>query len=315
MNIRQCAQSLLSHFAPEERAIPDAEAYPGRNSAVQEAMNAALQEMYALGGPWTRWEQRGGRLPAPRVVTLDGTPDSLVVRVTQDPGAALTPRSTIVFANSPADEENAQATRPSMVNGEQAIGLLFPPPAAGPLTATIYGDALEAGDDVMSIHDPVMVGGITVSARADLRDAQWISANDYGAHRERTLLTSARATIANTASRPVAYDVESLADDMSDSTSVIMRFFPAPARSMAVTYWAKLRPRAITTLTTTDPLPVPQEFVQTLFLPIARMKLVGSAFFRDAGRVDEIQRSYRDARDLAARATTQKSGMVFGLRH
>jgi hypothetical protein len=309
MNIRQSAQSLLTHFAPEERAIPDALAYPGRNAAVLEAMNGAMQEISGLNGPWVRWETRGVRLAAPRVVEISGTPTSTAVTII---GAVPPPRSSIAVQDAPM-EDNAVASMPRTVNGAQVIDLLLPPRTSGMVTATVFSDAVALGDDVMSIHDPVIVGGVTIAASATPRGP--VSVDDYGAHRELMTLPQHRPTVANAASRPTTYSTEWFSDDPSAAPSLILRLSPAPAAEMTATFRVKLRPVAMTTATSSEPVPVPMEFVQTIFLPIARQKLLGSAFFRDAARVDEIMRAYAAARELAARVSTAAHGGTFHLRH
>ena len=54
MTATELATILLSDFSPEERAIPDAALYPGRNAWVKASINGALQEYWTKTGASTR---------------------------------------------------------------------------------------------------------------------------------------------------------------------------------------------------------------------------------------------------------------------
>ncbi|MEY4952587.1 MAG: hypothetical protein RL299_1011, partial [Pseudomonadota bacterium] len=76
MTIHDLAKKLLTHFSPEERSIPDNPLYPGRNDAVKDAINAALQELFGEAGPWVRKAPQGAYVHGPTSVTIAVTEGS-----------------------------------------------------------------------------------------------------------------------------------------------------------------------------------------------------------------------------------------------
>jgi hypothetical protein len=81
MTVNDIAKRLLTHFSPEERDIPDSVTYPGRNAAVLQAINGALQELFGKGGPWIRKDERGARIYPATSVNVAATENSQTAHV------------------------------------------------------------------------------------------------------------------------------------------------------------------------------------------------------------------------------------------
>jgi len=113
----------------------------------------------------------------------------------------------------------------------------------------------------------------------------------------------------------MSYSVETATTGTTSAPRAVMRFYPAPAQLCRVEYQAMLRPPAITSISSTDILPIPFEFVQSVFLPIARYHLMTSPFFRDAGVSGAIVQGYQNARTILAGLNPNKeSGIRFRTR-
>lgn len=300
MNITQCAAALLASFPPEERGIPDAAAYPGRNASVMEALNAGLQECFAVASPWARWANRGDVLPAPATVTVNVTHGSRAISRT---GNFVSSMATIVIAEDDVDNV--------LVEASGTTGTLrFPyQGTTGAKEATIYGDACTLDADVLSVHGPIRTDGVEISPRPN-PNIPSRALDDYGAHEDFIPPPIRRQRTSRTASTPLSYSLETIATGSTAAPRAVLRFYPAPASLMRVEYQAKLKPPSITSIASTDALPIPFEFVQSVFLPIARNALMASTFFRDMQSAPAIAQQYQRAIAILADLNPNKESGI-----
>lgn len=288
MTIAQCATNLLLHFSPEERSVPDSVTYPGRNAAVLEALNGALQECYGNASPWVRWDERGALLVPPAEVTITVTNGSTAGTITG--WAAWMEGCTIVIDGHAVDNQ--------IRNNSASAVLKFPyGGTTGSKTATVYQDCIPLPADVLALYGPVRVDGMEILPRPSA-DVSSRSQDDYGAHIDFIETPIVRPRASASAGRSMAYWLETwTAGDTADPT-LRMRLGPPNSTSGVLEYRASLKPPVLTDIASTSELPIPFGFDQTVFLPIARQKLTACPFFRDSGGIQEIGRAYREALNL-----------------
>lgn len=287
MTIYECAKVLLGHFSPEERSIPDSPEYPGCNAAVLEAMNGALQECYGSGSPWIRWDERGAILRGPAnisVATTQGSPEVQILSGWEDWMAGC----TIIIEGHDVDNQ--------IRNNSAAATLKYPYDGpTGAANATVYHDCVLLEEDVMSVHGPIVVNGREIPPRANPM-LHGIADRDYGFHTDVGLLIGTRAMrTASAAGAPVAYVVETWSPDNFLPVRIRIRLAPANGERGVLDYRVMLRPPVIGDLSSIETAPVPHAFISTIFLPIARQKLMASPFWREQGGGEEIRRAYGEA--------------------
>ena len=118
-------------------------------------------------------------------------------------------------------------------------------------------------------------------------------------HRAATFPTP--LSVAERTGRPIGWTVETWSKDAVTGAAPRLRVQPAPASAGVIEYRALLKPPVtFSDLTLTTNLPIPFEYIQSIFYPIARKRLSASQFFRSGIGLDEIDRSYRDALAILA---------------
>ena len=282
MTVYETAIQLMTLFSPEEREIPDCPTYPGRNGAVILAMNGALQEIFAEGSPWVRVEDRGALLNAPATeVSIAVTHGSTSATISAETWQDWFSGCAIQIAG--ASVENR------IRNDERTVTLKFPHDGTtGTATATVYHDALNLDSDVMAVIGRVKFGVSEIFPVADVTAGLAFRTDDFGFHRESShfgFMGSANAT----------YRVENWLPDEATAPAIRLLFGTAPEIAGMLEYTVRVVPMVITELASNDTLPIPLQFVQTVFFPIARQRLTGCAFYRGGGAADEIARAYQEA--------------------
>jgi hypothetical protein len=290
MTIAAIAAQLLTYFSPEERNVPDSATYPGRNAAVALAMNGALQELYGNASPWVRFDDRGVLINAPTTVTLAVTQGSTAATVTG--WADWMAGCSIIISGSAIDNR---------IRNDSANAVLKYPcdVATGNVSATVYHDCITLDTDLMEVVKPVRLDRMPlspiVSGDAPVFTSE-ASEEDYGFHR-RTVPTVAPARVVDVLGTPLGYAVETWSKDAASAPRTRLLLKPAPAGQHHLDYKAMLAPPVvITDLAATAFLPVPLQWIQSIFFPMARQRLSGSPFYRpDAAQVEEIARAHGEA--------------------
>jgi hypothetical protein len=166
----------------------------------------------------------------------------------------------------------------------------------------VYHDCVTLDEDVMELIRPVRVDRVTlgplVSAAAPVH-AREAGDEDYGFHRS-NVPASTVARVADLADRPRGYAVETWSDVLTISPRIRLRLKPAPVGAQHLDYRAMLVPPVVVTdLASTDELPIPHHFVESLLFPIARQRLSASPFFRaDGAAMQEMARAHQEALGL-----------------
>lgn len=299
MTINDLAKQLLTYFSPEERSIPDNPDYPDRNAAVMLAMNGALQEMFGKASPWVRYDETGQLLRAPTKVTLTVTNGSTSAVITGGWDSWMAGCSIVI---------NGSALDNAIRNDSSNLTLKFPHDGpSGSTTAFVYNDCVTPAIDLMEVCEPVKANGRPLGTlTSGDYPAPRRGDNDYGFHRHIVEL-EATPRVGERTGQPLAYAVETWSKDATTGPKARIKIQPAPDAAGFLEFRAMLPPPVvIVSLTATTTLPIPFQFVQSIFLPFAAHRLMGGAFFlhgeRDAGIVD----AYRTAQELLASLNPRK---------
>lgn len=295
MNVNEIAQQLLTRFSPEERSIPDSANYPGRNAAVKLAMNGALQEVFGKGSPWLRKAERGALLrpPATNVPITVAHGSNLATIALADWEDWYAGCATLI---SGSDYQNR------ITNADNDIILKLPyDGASGAVTATIYHTSIELPDDVLELTGPVKFDGCEIQP-VDGPGSPTFSGHDFG---------FVRVTDKHAANAPLTYNLEAWSTE--DETTgprfrLVLSHYPPATRMLE--YSAVVVPMVIDSLTSRATLPVPFQWIQSVFYPIALQRLSACPFF--LGGSEEIGRGYHEAiKQLAALNPRKNSGIRF----
>lgn len=287
MTITAVAAQLLTYFSPEERGIPNSGTYPGRNEAVALAMNLALQELYGEGSPWVRYDERGSILHAPTAITISVTNGSTAATVTG--WQSWMAGCSVVISGSGYDNK--------FRNDDASAVLKIPyDGTTGSKSATVYHDAISMAPDVLEVLEPIrvnmkpltpLVSGASITARP--------SDQDYGFHRH-SPSNPPPARVADAAGQPLGFAVETWSKNATSSPLPRLLIQPAPLEAGMIEFRARLVPPVVVgDLTSSALLPIPFQFIQSLFFPIARFHLSASAFYRSIDGEGAAQAAYQQA--------------------
>lgn len=294
MNLLDAAKSLLIYFPPEMRSIPDDATYPGCCGSVLKAINGALQEFYATGPTWKRKGTRGTILSAPVSVLASVTHGSDEIDFGVDWQDAFA-GCTVAIAGAATDNE--------LLGSESANTLLLPHDGpSGTVSVLVLGDCVTLAADVFSVLAPVQIvdgpplSPVPTKGHLQLRSP---SENDYGRH---LLVPSARISTARksqSTGTPQLYCVEAGIEDPYSAPVMHLRVSPAPNADTTITHEARLKIPVFTIANLTPGtlnIPVPHDYAESIFLPIATKRLVESPFFRQGPHTTEIGNQYQIAR-------------------
>jgi hypothetical protein len=289
MTIAQVAAHLLGYFTPEERSIPDAAAYPGRNAAVLAAINAALQETASQGRPWAITDVRGAILNAPKSVTIATTAGSTAAIITG--WESWMAGCAIVIAGEPIDNQ--------IRNDSSSAILKFPATVTGTQAATVYATAHTCATDVMDARKPIRCDGMDlIPMSSDYPSRRPVVFNDYGMTTLRMHVPSYAERVAETVNQPRFFRVTTASPSTAASFVQRIEVYPAPAVQCFLEYKCSLTPPVVTSLTSTSTLPIPFQFVQSVFLPLAVGALMDSPFFRGTAAAGSVAQSVQEARAI-----------------
>lgn len=300
MNIAAAADYLLTHFSPEEREIPDNALYPGRNAAAAKALNGALQQLFGKGGKWLRTDDRGAVLNPPISIAIAVTNGSKNATIANDVWEAWFSGCSIIIDGAAVDNQ--------IRNNAAAVVLKFPySGTTGTKTATIYHDSLELDADVLEVSDEVKIDRVPLQ-KINTPSRNTLSPQnieDFGSHRNGFIrpIDSVAASTGNT----TGFIVETWSPDAVTEPRTRIRFAPAPSKACFVDYSVMLCPPRITTLLSLAYLPIPFDFMESIFLPLALKQLRGCPFWRGMVADEEVESGYQNALALLGDADPDKT--------
>ena len=168
-------------------------------------------------------------------------------------------------------------------------------------TATVYQTSLDLPSDVMGVYRPVRAGNLEISPMVAESSAGHLGrGGDFGRGGVYSVAYDAMMGPGVAVGRPMFYEVGSWSAGDTEAPGIRLSLVPASDTDSIFTYAAKLAPPVITDLSSTATLPIPLQFVESIFMPLALQRLQSSPFFVDNGHADEIARAYKQAKtDLA----------------
>lgn len=292
MTITESARLLLNDFSPEERGIPDVAPYTGRNAAVQAAQNAALQELFGEGGAWVRYDEEGVVVNVPTAVSVAVTNGSDAATITG--WASWMAGCTIQIGGSEVDNQ--------IRNASSSAVLKFPYDGpTGNQGAIVYHNSITVADSILRILDPVMFNRRKLSAMTTSGVSLYTRTDDDFGYDHRFQNLPTPDSIGETIGTPLGYSVETWSPSATAQPSARIALVPAPGEGGFLEYRAMLAPPVVTDIASTSTLPIPQQWMESIFQPIARKHLSSCPFFRAVQAMDEISRAYQQARQLLSK--------------
>lgn len=309
MTIGTILARLLTHFSPEERTIPDATAYPGRNAAGIGAINGALQELFGSKSPWTRRGTEGFLLYAPSIVTATVTEGSKTIAF----GGSWDARfagCTIRINGASCDNQVIAET-----SGGTATMVLPHDGTSGSQSVTVYHDCLALPSTVAEVLRPVTIKGgpflSPVPSRASLRVMR-SSEEDYGFDKLVPNPLNVEVAMQEVVGIPQLYCVEQHQSDTWAVPSNRLVVFPAPSAQTLVTARVRYAAPIYATTDTSKEVPIPLEYVDSILIPVAEQHLTRCEFFRNEAAKPAIAAAYQEAiRQLQSLSPQTSHGVTF----
>lgn len=305
MTIATLLARLLTHFSPEERTVPDSVTYPGRNAAAIQAINGALQELFT-NSVWTRRDSEGFLLFAPVTVSVTVTEGSKTVAF----GAGWDTRFLGCSCRI------GGATVDNRIKSVATTDATMIYPHDGPTGAAdviVWCDCLTLAANIAEVLRPVFIrGGPFLSPRpgpASL-NAHQTNEEDYGFDRLVVNPITHEADMDTVAGMPQFYTVEEFQSDDYAVPIRRLRIYPAPSGQQLLSARVRYAAPNYAATDTNKVLPVPNEYVESILIPVAEQHLTRSEFFRNESAKPAIAQSYQTAINLLRSLNPQTSSGV-----
>lgn len=184
---------------------------------------------------------------------------------------------------------------------------------SGTHTARLFHDCITLGADVLEVHEPVNVGGCEIRPFNNSSPQGRPRRDDYG-FRDIGPACCPPGRVSATAGTPRNFHVEAYLAGPNAVPTYRLRLMPAPSAASLIEYDAMLVPPKVSDLASTAPLPIPFDFAESVFLPIAVKKLRSSPFWRGVVGEDQVQGDYLNALGILNESQPQRrSGISFRL--
>jgi hypothetical protein len=267
-------------------------------------INATLQKLYTMAVPWWTTTTDGVFIQAPATVAgLGVTKGSKSVTT---PGTGTLPAwsagCTIRLDGDSKDNELV-AIDVSAATATLAIPYAG---ATGTVGARVFCDAVTLPATVASVQAPVVVIGehelVPLRSPRDVAGFAPTVGHNRGAGRmiDDTFILSELRDI----DVPLGYYVERAT--ASNSQPVLrMRFSPLPDKEYTVQFEAKAEAPRISNLA--NEIPVPQNYAESIFLPMLRYQFSTWKHFEASAIRGELKAQYEDAFQLLAKLKPQPS--------
>jgi hypothetical protein len=199
---------------------------------------------------------------------------------------------------------------PTLLTGGVGAGvdLKFPATVTGTQSATVYATAHTCALDVMDVRKPIRCDGMDLLDMSnEYPSRRPVVFNDYGMTTLRNHAPSYAERVADTANQPRFFRVTTAT--LSNASSFVQRveIYPAPAVQSFLEYKCSMTPPVVTSLTSNSTIPIPFQFVESVFLPLAERALMDSSFFRGTAAAGAIAGSEQKARAILASLQPNKT--------
>lgn len=274
-------------------------------------MTAAVQEIFMLGPSEIREQNLSAYIHAPTSITLTATLGSTTI-------SALTTYSswmlgcTIRLTNDDQDNELTSSTK---------LARPYMGPSGSGISGTVYGDAVQLDATVGKVISPVSLPNRIPLFPATNR-TEFMRLSGY------PLVTDAAGQaygypffwfVRKNIAPPLSWFLEGAYDATLSYVPRRIRLGPMPDQAYSLAYRAAINPpRFLTTDVdngdhTTDPgipIPLPDTYVESLFMPICRQRLAAMPQFKNQEQKQEIARAYQQAIKLLSGEKGQSALMT-----
>jgi hypothetical protein len=183
--------------------------------------------------------------------------------------------------------------------------------ASGTHPARLFHDCITLGVDVLEVHEPVKVDGCEIRPLNNSHTQGRPRRDDYG-FRESGPACCPPGRVSSAAAKPRAFHVETYLAGPSAVPTYRLRLMPAPSTASLIEYNVMLVPPKVTDLAATTILPIPFDYVESVFLPFAVKKLRSGPFWRGVVGEDQVQSDYINALGILNESEPQRrSGIKF----
>ena len=290
--LRDIGVTSLSGNIPAGQII---EIENGDRDDIAMIMTAAMQEMYD-DGP-SEMSQRPGScyLHAPTNVTLNVTVGSnAITSVTTY--ASWMEGCTIRISGDEQDNEIINST---------TLGRPYTGGTANGVSAVVYADSYTFDDTIQHIMEPVFSSNpqnfwpiqMASSAEDFSRMGGWPMVGTPSGFAMGSLWLFSKKTASG---RILAWMSDGYYDPALNYLKRRMRFTPMPDRAMSIGFTALHNPPRIIgsqiSDSNTDVLPVPNTWVESIYIPICRQIMTGHGLFKSNDSKPEIARAYKAAK-------------------
>jgi len=304
MTFGKVKEALLIHFAPEERSMPDASDFPGRNESCDTAINSALQLICSIHAQWNRRGDHGFMIYAPTTVTATVTNGSREIDFGDDWQAW--------FEGCACRIVNAQWDNRIQSRDQDGETLLVNPHdgASGTIAVTIYCDSITLPTEIAELLTPVMLKGhfrLNPAPSASALAYSFDRYEDYNLN-DQTVVAPRPPEVSQSASKPRRYCVDTVLQTPYGAPSNRLRFFPAANEQFILE--ARVRYAIPVYAGVTDiglDLPIPNNYCESILIPIAEQYLTKSPFFRNDAARATIASSYDQALKILTGLSPQKN--------
>ncbi|MEI6870702.1 MAG: hypothetical protein WCL08_00330 [Verrucomicrobiota bacterium] len=300
LTVRAAYDDLASYLEAAQRTIPVGAESDDPRPAILTAIHSALEELAAIGPVYQFRARRGAHIYAPTALTI----------ATLAAGSTFTNAlPTWMVGCSILITGDTQWNRIVDLNGT-TVTLLNPTTASGSnVAATVYCDSISLAADVIQLMRPVTLADkydlAPVHSVSDIQYARYDGWNNADSGAFVTDTAEARKTAVPGAPAFYFVDTHYLAGYVEPSRRVMLG--PMPREVGTLNYSARVSPPKFTNADIygaspyTDPataIPVPASIAESIFLPIARQRFMGSAIFRNDKCIPEINRQFKVAYEI-----------------
>lgn len=306
LTVRNVVENLYRYLAKEQRTIPHTDPdYPNPLPEALGSINGALQEMASLAPLFAVKQPRSAWFRAPTTVAVSGlTRGSLTATATWPTGSAG------ALLALPGDTDT---NRIVSISGTTAT-LQFPHMSDSTSgTASLRFDSCNLDADVVTVLEPVRHrGGMPIRAatgRNNLTMPNYSVSDDFGRPRANTVGVGEQS-----------YFVESAV--VNGVVQLRMMLRDAPATDLILEYQARCALGNFTSANVyagednSDPLtpiPIPAQFIESIFQPLALFRFFGSSVVRNADAPSFVKDQADTARAMlrAMKPQGRKDGRIY----
>lgn len=314
MTLRDTAKALLRFLEKDQRAIPVNDSdIDDPLPDVLTAINGAIQEMSVLSPTFIYRARRSVTLHAPTSITIPATTANEAtfdLTVGQGWQSWFEGCSFRVGSGKWNEILHRSGDTVTCLHALEATG--------SNVEAVVYHDSVTPEDDVLRVLSPVQIADRHVLSPVESLTGlqEWLYRGmvdqDFEFHPAATVSLE-RTT---TERLPRVYFVDShFAEGVTTPSRNRIRLAPMPRETAILDYRARLKPSPFvmsdiyaSESPDDDPgteIPVPSDYVESVFLPICCQRFQASPMFRNESVKPEIARQYDTAKTILARLKAQ----------